>query len=163
MGSRENQKKTYSEESFLKFKTRKSKSIYFKFKEIIQSFGEFDILYTTQQVVFSKTIPFFYVQTRGFRSLDFFFILDRQAFHKTVDRIEGPVGVLHIHCLRIRQESDIDDGLIRLLKEAYREEAFPLRKTVLNDFRPMEEHYLYHQASYSHINGIGNWTPELTH
>lgn len=163
MESEVNQKKTYSEESFLTLKSKKSKSIYFRLKKIIQSFGEFDILFTSQQVVFSKAIPFFYVQTKGLRSLDFFFILDRQAYHKTIERVEGPVGVLNIHVLKLRQVTDIDDSLIRLLREAYREEAFPLRKTVLNDFQEVEEHYLYHQSHYSRFNGISSRRAELTH
>ncbi|MBN2738880.1 MAG: hypothetical protein JXR70_18000 [Spirochaetales bacterium] len=159
----ESQTKIFSEENLLKLKKKRSRDIYSKLKNVIQSFGNFDTFVTSQQIVFSKTIPFFYVQTKSFRSLDFFFILDRKAYHKAINRIEGPVGVLYIHCLKLRSLSDIDGELIQLLREAYREDSFPLKAMDLNDFRVVADEEHQPQESFNHSRYMVDNCVEFTH
>lgn len=109
----------YSVEGFLAGKGPRARELFDRFEELIAACGPYEVAPAKTRVAFMGRVRFAGVTAVSERGITIAFGLPRALRSRRIRKTEEPAPGWHVHWMRVTSPEELDDEVLRWLRESY--------------------------------------------
>lgn len=106
-------------EKFLDGKGERARELFDRFESLIAACGPYEVAPAKTRIAFMGRVRFASVNSAGDRGMNIHFGLPRRLRSRRIRKIEEPVRGWYVHHVRVTSVDELDDLLLRWLRESY--------------------------------------------